>query len=262
MNVLDQVLSTVLLFTQAKPPFNCNTAFSETRLQLSHDFGSATMKTIKLQYLFDHSKCKRKFEQDKHLLFKIQETQWQYDQTELESSVVMAIAKLLSQFSTVTLEKKAVYAEAGLKTGAIGLGSFDTWHGTPNMRAAPSQSGQGTAVVVREDEQLDVEENDDSENELDDAGICVEVKANMQLHTSQLKSQVAATAVVDSFTLTCAYGITISPVLLVCRRRVMVCFYESDEDLLLFSERVPLITDSNQVNIEGITLLWLIVNFR
>ena len=56
---------------------------------------------------------------------------------EPETSVVIALAKLISTFSNVTLGKKDLYKKAGLETGHIGLGSFDTWHGTPDMRATP-----------------------------------------------------------------------------------------------------------------------------
>lgn len=102
-----------------------------------------------------------------------------------------------------------------------------------------SKPANDVNVVYSVDSETDeLEEELEAESEAGDVN--VEVKKNFHLEEEKVTSQVVSMAVMMSFTNQCLFYEYISPVLLLCKKRVRVCFFDCHNAILLFSEDVEL----------------------
>ena len=88
---------------------------------------------------------------------------------------------------------------AGIKTGYIGIGSWKTWHGSPDARVRGSEViGRNVSLLRLDVEEYEEYEEYDSDGESDDTrGTDGATKLRF---TDQNFSQLVATSVVSSFT--------------------------------------------------------------
>ena len=188
-------------------------------------------------------------------------TEWTYD-PKLKSN--LDIGKLVKPLCSELFMENDSVDKSGFRCEPIGIGSDGTWHGIPDMRATIQSEIDDamTYIVVSE---VDVVEVEDEEVEDDfDPGnsVYIEGKKNMFVDLLKVTSQVVATTVVVSFTNheRCS-EITITPVLLVCKRRVRVCMYDCVQDTLLFSS-ITLLESDGKINPMGLLLIWIILHWR
>lgn len=215
---------------------------------------------------------------------------------------------LLPLCNEVTLEETIHknFDVEGLKVGSLGMGTKETWHGSPDGRAWSSTStfpkflGQAESLVtdsptkcetlsnndvylteaidiIAVDSEQSVEDDDDDDdveveddggdhddNDRDDQmeeaiqekletymdketctkkhvhGLDCEGKINIRARAKQVKAQVIATTVVASYTKHFYQrDCTLTPVLVMCKRRVQVCLYDCVTDVLAYSVDVP-----------------------
>ncbi len=263
---LDEMLKTKLYYIHSEHNFMPTTSFADTRISLSAQFGALT-KYVVLSHIVDTTKLKTLFEVWKAKLeAAITTTRWSYDpnQTELESN--LDIAEMIKPFcSRLILEDDNVqFKQAkGFVCCPIGIGSNATWHGSPDMRATGAVSPErareesSTDVVILATEELLVDEED-----YDSEGLNLEGKKNIFEDECGVLSQVAATTVVSAFTAHNNYkNINMAPVLLICKRRARVCFYDCMEDILLFSEIQPLQADE-KINPVSLLIVWAMLHWR
>jgi len=157
--------------------------------------------------------------------------------------------------------------DAGIKSTSIGIGSFATWHGSPDARI------RGTEVVcVTEDEtDSDVEEtkveNAELEENYDSDGsyeTTTTVEAKKQFKQSDLP-QLVATCVTSSFTENKLHVDLPSavPTILIDPTGFRVCFYDCKRDLLLISERKSIkASKQDRMSRSAVLFLWLTINHR
>ena len=182
-------------------------------------------------------------------------------------SIVKEILIPICRLDEIILEKKYAKfyhstspASIGLKVQDTGIGSPDTWHGSPDARV------RGSPFVFKkgsEDEKEigSGESNSDSEGETSD-GTSVLVEAKLLMTGTNLP-QAIATCVVSSFTekklhpnLPAAI-----PTILIDANKFQVCLYDSEKDVLLVSEPMMLATKGG-LSQSAMTVLWLTVNHR
>ncbi len=81
------------------------------------------------------------------------------------------------------------------------------------------------------------------------------MKRNIRHKKTTIRSQVCSTTIVASFTRhNINPAITLTPVLLLSKRRARVCIYDCEADILGYSVEVPYPA--------GIALIWLILHCR
>ncbi len=112
-------------------------------------------------------------------------------------------------------------------SGHIGIGTVNTWYGTPDMRLE-AESSYVDVVVPRVSAVSDM---------------YVEDKVDINRKEDKVRSQVVATTVVASFTNSNVYKKSMAPVVLLCKRLMCVCMYNCDSDILLYSTKVPISND-------------------
>ena len=146
---------------------------------------------------------------------------------------------------------------AGIKTDYIGIGSWKTWHGSPDARVKGSEVIRRNVSLLR----LDVEEYEkyeeyDSDGESDDTrgtdGATSSVEAKLRF-TDQNFSQLVATSVVSSFTESRLHPDQqpLVPTILVDLTQIRVCFYDCKLDVLLISEP-KLLTNKKMTHCQGV----------
>ena len=143
----------------------------------------------------------------------------------------------------------------GVSAADLGMGSVNTWHGTPDARV------RGAQVVFREgtDEYYEARECS-SENESDGGTTTVETKTmskDAHLH------QAIGTCVVSSFTEKALHpnSKALVPTILIDQGHFRVCLFDSSTDILLISNPKSLTTKGG-LSQSGMTLLWLSLNHR
>lgn len=154
-----------------------------------------------------------------------------YNAKEPKRKVVedMSVKILLLLCKSVMLEKNnhESIAQDGLSISSIGIGSTETWHGSPDIRMLPDKLN---VVLLREEEMEEINEY-------------------KRVRSEDVRSRVIATTVVTSFTQK-----KMAPILLMCKRRVRVCVYDCESDILGYSEKV--------VFPMGVYLIWAMVHNR
>lgn len=154
----------------------------------------------------------------------------------------------------------------GIKASYIGIGSLDTWHGTPDIRV------RGVEMLVRsvgigekddiEAEVYDSQEEDSQEEDTVSDGGTTSIEVKCSLMVSQLP-QAVATCVVSSFTERNNHPLNNSavPVILFARDQFRVILYDCVKDVLLISEP-KLLSTKQQLSRSASALLWLVINHR
>ena len=176
----------------------------------------------------------------------------------------------LCRADEVILEKsysQLIGPGTGVKTGDIGLGTWKTWHGTPDARVRGSEVVGGKVTQLLYEEEDDVEEEqDDSDGEgrgsgsssgTDGVDTTVEAKLTKKL------AQVVATCVVSSFTENKLHPHTqtLLPTILIDLKQFWVCLYDCRLDVLLISEP-KLLSTKGGLSRSAMLFLWLTINHR
>ena len=121
-----------------------------------------------------------------------------------------------------------------LQVGDLGLGSVDTWHGTPDARL------RGVEVVWRKDLEetsAPVEEVvSDKEGSVQGDGTRTVVEEKVLSQEANL-SQAVGTCVVASFTTKARHPDhkALVPIVLIDEKQFRICLYDCDKDVLLIS---------------------------
>ena len=118
-------------------------------------------------------------------------------------------------------------------------------------------------VLTDSPDELDLDpEPDLEEHDTSGDSINVQGKVNCRRTLNNVLSQLVALTVVSSFTARNRHGFLITPVLLICKKRVRVCFYQCVDDILLLSEEVALMSSDGVVHPRGLFFIWIILHFR
>lgn len=171
--------------------------------------------------------------------------------TPLSSEVILE--KTYAKF----LEKKR--GPVPLQTGYIGMGSTDTWHGTPDARV------RGTDLVwliASEDPADEFLVSEDSDDKSDGTATPTEVEGKVVTREANLM-QTVGTCVVSSFTATSRHPdkLAMVPTILIDGNQFLVCLYHCEKDVLLISDR-KLLATKGHMSRSGLALLWLVINHR
>lgn len=162
--------------------------------------------------------------------------------------------------------KKRKFNAAGIRTENIGMGSLETWHGSPDARV------RGCEVILPKTGTRDDDDDDDSDNDnysgscsssdteadtvVSSNGATVNVEAKKK---SDLKhfGQLAATCVVSSFTEHKLHPTknTMIPTVLIDKTTVRVCMYDCKSDVLLVSQ--PRLLSHKNTRLSTTALLFL-----
>ena len=147
-----------------------------------------------------------------------------------------------------------------LQVGDLGLGSVDTWHGTPDARL------RGMEVVWRKDSEeisAPVEEVvSDDEGSVQNDGTSTAVEGKVLSKEANLP-QAVGTCVVASFTAKGRHPEhkALVPTVLIDEKQFRVCLYDCDKDVLLISTS-KLLATKGALSRSGMALLWLVINHR
>ena len=147
-----------------------------------------------------------------------------------------------------------------LQVGDLGLGSVDTWHGTPDARL------RGMEVVWRKDSEeisAPVEEVvSDDEGSVQNDGTSTAVEGKVLSKEANLP-QAVGTCVVASFTAKERHPEhkALVPTVLIDEKQFRVCLYDCDKDVLLISTS-KLLATKGALSRSGMALLWLVINHR
>ena len=180
-----------------------------------------------------------------------------------ESDVMISLSSnvFVPLCSEVLLESRyaaRILSMPELQAGDIGLGSVNTWHGTPDARI------RGMEVVWREDSgYVCAVEEDDSEDEgsvKSDGNSTVEEK--VMTKESNL-AQAVGTCVVASFTAKARdpERKALVPTVLIDEKEFRVILYDCEEDIILISTSIALATKGT-LSRSVMALLWLVINHR
>ena len=144
-----------------------------------------------------------------------------------------------------------------LQVGDLGLGSVDTWHGTPDARL------RGMEVVWRKDsgeisalvEEIVSDDEGSVQSSTAVEGKVLSKEANLP--------QAVGTCVVASFTAKARHPEhkALVPTVLIDEKQFRVCLYDCDKDVLLISTS-KLLATKGELSRSGIVLLWLVINHR
>ena len=148
-----------------------------------------------------------------------------------------------------------------LQVGDSGLGSVDTWHGTPDARI------RGMEVVWRKDAGdafavVDEEDVSEDEGSVQSDGKCTAVEGKV-LTTEANMAQAVGTCVVASFTAKARHPEqkALVPTVLLDEKQFRVCLYDCEKDIVLSSTNKMLAT-KGKLSRSGMALLWLVINHR
>jgi len=146
----------------------------------------------------------------------------------------------------------------GLRACNIGLGSFKTWHGTPDARV------RGTEIIHSTIKENPAHNSDDSGDSIISNGLTTVIEAKLQWDKHHM-AQMVSTCVVSSFienNLHSNYP-SIVPTILIDVNSFMVCLYDCNEDVLLISRPVQLKSKRRDVlSRTAVLFLWLVINHR
>ena len=147
-----------------------------------------------------------------------------------------------------------------LQVGDLGLGSVDTWHGTPEARL------RGVEVVWRKDSEetsAPVEEVvSDDKGSVQGDGTRTAVEEKVLSKEANLP-QAVGTCVVASFTTKAHHPEhkVLVPTVLINEKQFRICLYDCDKDVLLISTS-KLLATKGALSRSGMALLWVVINHR
>ena len=180
----------------------------------------------------------------------------------LEKEVVVALCQHifvpLSRPDTVFLEHGYTSLLSalgpGIKIAKLGMGSSNTWHGTPDVRV------RGAEIISNEDEEED--DDDDCSSTATD-GATTTIEARRVLKKKNL-SQAVGTCVVSSFIERNLHPDkqTAVPTIVIGQHRFQVCLYDCEHDILLVSSPILLAHPKERLSRHALLLLWLVINHR
>ena len=116
-------------------------------------------------------------------------------------------------------------------------------------------------VVEEEEEEEDEEEEEEEKKKIGGYDINMEGKKDASIHSKKVISQLVATTVTVAFTNCNVLDEPLSAVLLLCKKRAMVCIYECRKDILFVSESVPFCIDQTLTR-KGVLFVWTVLHLR
>ena len=149
-----------------------------------------------------------------------------------------------------------------LTYGDIGLGTTNTWHGTPDIRVRAgevnflySEKGEGDAGSGSD-------AGSDARSDEESDGMTTVIEDKLFLRVASLP-QVVAMNVVSSFTEHKLHPdkIAMVPSILINNHSFRVCLYHCERDILLISNEVSLST-GDHLSQSAMALLWAVLNHR
>lgn len=144
-----------------------------------------------------------------------------------------------------------------LQTGNIGMGTTNTWHGTPDARVRGTDLVWLNASEKPEDRFLVTEDSDDESD-----GTATEVEGKLVAREANL-TQIIGTCVVSSFTSKSRHPdkLAMVPAILIDSNQFLVCLYHCEKDVLMITDSKLLATNGH-LSRSGLALLWLVINYR
>ena len=164
-----------------------------------------------------------------------------------EKEVFITICKKIFQSLTtdVVVDKNSYSKAKEVKTGLIGMGRFDTWHGSPDGRVRG-------AVVIYGSAALDESEGNTSS---------VEAKKNIvESNVDQLVGTTVTTSFVESNLHPTKPHFAV-PTILIDLNKFRVCIYDCKHDILLISQDIPL-SCQGKLDPSSLFALWVVINYR
>ena len=225
---------TYLRMTQVVAPF---TEFSSIMIPLEEIRNAKLSSILLLRSLIDVEKCKTTFATATVKEF----SRLRFARDEAETVVVKElINELIPLCCSIATHKDYGVDSSVVKTKDIGIGTPETWHGSPDMRLEATSVEGVNVIVARNDTNI-----------APSTSVYVEGKVKQR----KVVSQVVATAVVASYTNNAVHHQPMTAVVVMCKRKLCVCMYNCVEDILLYSDEVPL----TEV---GVALLWVMLHYR
>jgi hypothetical protein len=266
MAIVNKVLKeTKLYYYQVNHSFMASTNFSESLLPLTPNI-NGVLNFVYLSSLLYHDKLDKLLHDWKPKLDEALATAWTFDTTQSETSMNMDIRDLVKPLcKEFFMENDSIEVKkgGGFECKPLGMGSQDTWHGSPDMRATIYHASMTDCFHLPVEEVKNEVENEVQSEDCDPGYyLYLEGKKCMLVDRDKVLSQVVVATVVSSFTHHKIHAdVTSVPVLLVCKRRVRVCIYDCIQDILLISSITPLLSDG-KLDPMGLLLIWIILHWR
>ena len=147
----------------------------------------------------------------------------------------------------------------GLECSDIGMGSKDTWHGTPDVRVRG-----GTEVVCRKEagDSFVVDDVESDDESVTSDGMTTTIEGKIVYSDANLP-QLVSTNVISSFTEKSLHPKkpALVPTILIDGKLFRVSLYDSEKDVLLISEK-KLLTTKGGLSQSAMALLWVVLNHR
>ena len=202
MNIALDTRFTYLKMTQIAATYE---SFSALFLQLDQHDRVGIRVTVPLYGIVDREICESSFA--KQVLNVDGFSNLVYDKNETEAVVIKDLAcALVPLCKNIYTDKDYGINSPLVISSCIGIGSRDTWHGSPSSNVN---------VIVSE-------------------------TMDKYVEGKETISQVVAMAVVASFTNFNLYKVPMTSVVIMCKRKLRVCMYNCESDTLLYSDEVPL----------------------
>jgi hypothetical protein len=205
-DVLEQALNTKIFYLKHIREFAAWTSFSDARIKFIATFNKAR-RFFHLKDLVDVGKVWAAWNEDNKEFISTCHERLKYKKEEPEHKVVENLAEivLVPLCKRVTLEQSrhdpVALMPKGISVAPLGLGSDDTWHGTPDLRAMVEDEVDIKVEVEEEGEEGEEEEEEGEEGEGEEEdGVDTEVKRNIRCNKTTIRSQVCSTTIVASFT--------------------------------------------------------------
>lgn len=273
-------------FYKVTEPFNPTSPFSKVQLNLAPYIAKATVPTFinaEAQDLFNFDRLEITEDNEKVVKFirNCKQIAWPpfFAKSLSERTAFVQISKTLLVplccDDEVILDKTySTYLHslgpraAGLKAGSIGIGSFQTWHGSPDARV------RGTEIIYTTTEEkttctMGFVHNSDSDiisdigSDVSDGQTTV-VEAKLEWNKNDMP-QLISTCVVSSFIENNLHRkhLSMVPAILIDLNKFVVCLYDSINDVLLISQSVGLQSKNRgHLSRSAVLFLWLVINHR
>lgn len=279
--LLDVVGSIPFKIYKVATSFNPNSVFSRVDLNLeTYEDPLGYCIGVRAEDLFDLEQLELEAKPEHQEVFKFiknsKSRAWPPILNDLsERSVLLAISQhilvhlcrpneVVLEKSYSTLISKLGPDATGIRTDYIGLGSWKTWHGTPDARVRGSEV-LCRKVLEKDDEAEEVDSDGESTGTCETFqtdGTTSTVEAKLKVTTENM-AQVVATCVVSSFTESRCHPDKPAavPTVLITLKQFQVCLYDCRLDVLLISTPKPLL-NNNRLSRSALLFLWLAINHR
>lgn len=152
-----------------------------------------------------------------------------------------------------------------IKAEDIGIGTLDTWHGTPDLRVRGSEVVWGVEDNLNNEEVAADISDDESIPESD--GPTTNIEGKITARTKNL-AQAIGTCVVSSFTektrrkkLHQSVKNSLVPCVIIDKEKFRVILYDCEDDLLLITDS-KLLATKGTLSQSSMAFLWIIFNHR